>query len=198
MSDSPQQPAARFDSFDGTAPPEVWAAATLLFTEAFAAAPYFEDPEELATIASWGPEQLAQRGGRLVVATSAGVMTAFALSHGLADDPIWQRILVEAAVSSIQGCLSLAPPESIVVLQELAVSPAYRGQGIARECVRLLLADRPETTVVLGVYEQAAAARSMYFAWGFEELGQTTGPTTGITLHVLGNTLPWPGPPVLR
>lgn len=155
------QPATvRFESFEGAAPPEVWAAATTLFTAAY----------------------------------TAGAMAGFALSHGVVDDLAWQRILVEAIPSDASGTDFHAQPENLVVIQELAVAAGHRGQGIARECVRLLLAGRQESHVVLGVHGQADDAFTMYLKWGFSRLGQTTDPDTGITVRVLGSPLPWPAP----
>lgn len=177
-------------SFAGHAPPAVWAEVATLFSATFSADPYFEDPAELATITGWGPVQLVQPGGRLVVTHGEDGLAAFALSHGLAEDVPWQQIV--AAAVTPDSPYRRACPENIVVIQELAVAAAHRGRGLARECVRRLLANRPETHVMLGVYDQAAPARALDRKWGFEELGTTTAAGSSITLRVLGHPLPWP------
>ncbi|MHA7271519.1 GNAT family N-acetyltransferase [Arthrobacter sp. HLT1-20] len=186
------QPAQQFQCFEGHAPPVLWAAVAALFSASFSADPYFEDPDDLATITGWGPVQLAQPGGRLVVAHSDGAIAAFALSHGLVEDAPWQQILA-AAVAPESPYLA-ADPRNVVVVQELAVAAAHRGRGLAGECVRRLLANRTESHVVLGVYSQAAPARALYRKWGFEELGTTTDAGSPTTLRVLGHPLPWPAP----
>ncbi|MHA7306270.1 GNAT family N-acetyltransferase [Arthrobacter sp. TMN-49] len=177
-------------SFAGHAPPALWAEVSMLFSATFSADPYLEDPAELVTITGWGPVQLAQPGGRLVVVHSDGILAAFALSHGLAEDAPWQQIVADAVTPDSQ--YRTACPENIVVIQELAVAAPHRGRGLARECVRRLLANRPETHVMLGVYDQATPARALYRKWGFEELGTTTAAGSPITLRVLGHPLPWP------
>lgn len=185
-------PTPHFQSFQGHASPAVWAEVATLFASAFSAAPYHEDPAELAAITGWGPAQLAQPGGRLVAAHTDGGMAAFALSHGLAADPSWQEILPAAmgADSPHQGLL--ADPHTVVVIHELAVAAPHRGRGLARECVRRLLANRPESHAVLGVYGQAADAHAMYRKWGFDELGTAHLPGAAVALRVLGCRLPLP------
>ncbi|AIY03538.1 hypothetical protein ART_3939 [Arthrobacter sp. PAMC 25486] len=184
--------APQFKIYEGAAPSEVWADVRTVFTAAFSAAPYLEDPAELDTIASWGPEQLAQRGGRLVVAYMAGVVAGIALSHGIVDDQPWQKILWETTGPGRDVRAMSTPPENLVVIQELAVSAEHRGRGIAKECMRRLLADRPETHAVLGVYGQADAAYAMYRKWDFQELGTVEPRDGSTTVRVLGSPLPWP------
>lgn len=186
--------APQFKIFEDTAPSDIWADVRTLFIAAFSAAPYFEGPAELDTIASWGPEQLAQQGGRLVVAYLAGAVAGFALSHGIVDDQPWQKILAETTGPAGDRRGTATAPENLVVIQELAVAANQRGRGVAKECVRRLLADRPETHVVLGVYGQAEAAYAMYRNWGFQKFGTVEPRDGSVTLHVLGSPLPWPAP----
>lgn len=188
LTQAPAQP--NFQCFEGYASPELWAEVATLFSATFSADPYFEDPADLATITDWGPAQLAQPGGRLVVAQLDGTVAAFALSHGLAEDAPWQEIL--ALALEPDSSYRTAGPENVVVIHELAVAAKHRGRGIAKECVRRLLAQRTETHVVLGVYGHATSAHAMYQQWGFEELGTTTGGGSPVTLRVLGHPLPWP------
>ncbi|POH74814.1 GNAT family N-acetyltransferase [Arthrobacter glacialis] len=179
-----------FQCFEGHASPVLWTEVAALFSATFSADPYFEDPADLAAITDWGPAQLAQPGGRLVVAHLDGTVAAFALSHGLVEDAPWQEILALALAPDAR--YRMAGPENVVVIHELAVAAKHRGRGIAKECVRRLLAQRTETHVVLGVYGQATSAHAMYRQWGFEELGTTTEAGSPITLRVLGHPLPWP------
>ncbi|MEO6531240.1 MAG: GNAT family N-acetyltransferase [Specibacter sp.] len=80
----------------------------------------------------------------------------------------------------------MADPHTVVVIHELAVAAQHRGRGLAREYVRRLLADRPESHAVLGVYAQAADAHAMFRRWGFDELGMAHLPGADGGLRVLG------------
>lgn len=160
-----------YESFDQAVPSSVWDEVATVFSAAFSAPPYLEDPSELSRIVVWGPEQLAQTGGRLVTARNAERLVGFALAHGLEGDSSWLGILGSLNIPDSRALEMLTRPLDTVVVHELAVVADQRGKGIARSCLRMLLSDRIESRVVLGVYEQAADARSMYDRWGFEDIG---------------------------
>lgn len=175
-------------SFEQVAPDETWAEISSLFIASFAASPYNEAPEELQSIVQWGPDQLASPGGRLVVASHNGQVIAFALSQRLDQDNSWQRRLNEM----LPILDALITPPGTVIVQELAVRESFRGRGIAKQCIRELLSNRPERDAILGVFGQATQVREMYRRWGFSELG--TSPIYGgtVTLHAMHHRLPWP------
>ncbi|WP_104091231.1 GNAT family N-acetyltransferase [Arthrobacter sp. GMC3] len=189
-----------YESFSGCATPALWRRVSELFVQVFAAEPYGEDPEELRQIEVWGPAQLALAGGQLVTCSHQEQLLGFALAHSLHGDQSWQKILtaVLGATDSVRtGDSSPLPadPREILILQELAVAPAARGQGIAKSALAAVFAGRAETHAVLGVYGQAANARQMYLRWGFTELGTFQGQDSAVKLHVMHRQLPWTAGP---
>ena len=176
-----------FVRFEHVAPDEIWAEITKLFVLSFAAPPYNESPDELHSIAQWGPDKLAGPGGRLVAAKHAGSVIGFALSQRLDQDSSWLRRL-DAMRPALDAEIL---PSATVIVQELAVDGDFRGRGIAKRCIRELLSNRTEQAAVLGVFGQAPRVREMYSRWGFTELG--TSPLYGgtVTLHALHHKLPW-------
>lgn len=178
-------PALSFQQFDGEAPGPVWREVAGVFQTVFAAAPYFEDPVELADIVQWGPGRLASGGGRLVVARCGGKVVGFSLVHGLAGDQDWAPSLLLLDASDVRVAEMLTFPHGTVVVDELAVHPEYRGLGAAKECLARSIGDRSETRVLLGVFDQAKEARAMYARWGFGDLGTAPVRDGAITLHAL-------------
>lgn len=174
--------------FENVAPEDIWAEIVSLFVITFATPPYNEAPEELQSIAQWGPAALAGPGGRLVAARHEGRVIGFALSQRLDQDSSWLRRL-DAMALTPEAVFS---PSETVIVQELAVDESFRSRGIAKQCIRELLSDRLEQDAVLGVFGQASRVREMYGHWGFSELG--TSPIYGgsVTLHALHHKLPWP------
>jgi len=170
--------------FDATAPEGVWLEVAELFVDAFTAEPYGEDAVELGTIIEWGPEQLGDRGGRLVTARRDERLVGFALAHGLDADPVWQGILSQLPASA-DARAALLHPDRAVVVHELAVREAERGRGIARTCLSELLRDRAESQTFIGVYERADEAAAMYRHWGLSKIGRVPMPGDAIALHVL-------------
>ncbi|MEZ0491773.1 GNAT family N-acetyltransferase [Kineococcus sp. TBRC 1896] len=177
-----------FSTYDGAAPPTTWAAVTDLFVSCFSAAPYEEDPADLALIATWGPAQLARASGRMTVAQRGQDVVGFALVHALVHDEPWQSIL--AAVAGYPAADdALARPDRALVVHELAVHERSRGQGIARTCLSEVLRDRVEEQVFIGVYESATDAVAVYRRWGLVQVGAFRGPDSDVTLLVLARPL---------
>lgn len=174
--------------FERVAPDEIWAEIASLFILSFAAPPYNEAPDELQSIAQWGPDKLAGPGGRLIAARHDGHVIGFALSQRLDQDSSWLRRL-DVMAPTLEAVVS---PSTTVIIQELAVDESFRSRGIAKQCIRELLSNRVEQDAVLGVFGQASRVREMYGHWGFSELG--TSPIYGgtVTLHALHHKLPWP------
>ncbi|WP_162564302.1 MULTISPECIES: GNAT family N-acetyltransferase [Microbacterium] len=158
--------------WSGTADPSVWDAVTRLYVEAFAAPPYGEEPGQLGEIAVWGPAFLATPGAALVTGTQDGDTLGFALGRTLASDPGWQRLL--GRCSTAEATALTGDPHDVFVIQELATAAAARRRGIARLCLARLLGARPESRVVLGVYEQAVQAHRFYAALGYTAVGAVT------------------------
>jgi ribosomal protein S18 acetylase RimI-like enzyme len=177
-------PSTTCATYEGSAPPETWAAVTALFVAAFAAAPYGEDPQELAHIQTWGPTQLSHPGGRLTVAEQGGRPAGFALVHGLVEDQPWQAILATLA-GHPAAVDALDRPEEALVVHEVAVHEGFRGRGVARTLLREVLRDRDEARVFIGVYESAEDAVAMYERWGLVRAGSFRGPDSDVTLLVL-------------
>lgn len=167
-----------------SAPSELWDDVADLFVEVFSAAPYDEDPDELALISDWGPVQLAQPGGRLAAAHAGEDLVGFALVHGLPADPAWRSIL-SAVDGGPEVAAALDRPESALVVHELAVRSTARGRGIARTCLQAALQDHGASQVFLGVHESATRAVATYRRWGLVDVGAFRGPDSEVTLLVL-------------
>ncbi|MYR75738.1 MULTISPECIES: GNAT family N-acetyltransferase [unclassified Streptomyces] len=73
---------------------------------------------------------------------------------------------------------------SLFYVYELAVVAELRGRGHGRELLDLLLADRPEPYAVLAASNKAPA-RELYRRWGWEKVGELTGPPDGVDLLAL-------------
>ncbi|MFD1722314.1 GNAT family N-acetyltransferase [Amnibacterium endophyticum] len=174
--------------FEGDAPASIWTGVAGLYEEAFASPPYREARGELREIAQWGPAMLAAPGGRLTAAVVEDQVAGFAVSERLDQDRPWQEML--ASTAGPEGGLVL-PPESTVILQELAVDDAHRGRGIARALVAALLRDRAEEHVVLSVFERASSVHAMYRRWGFDEFGTAPAEGGDDTMHLMHHRLPW-------
>lgn len=174
-----------YESYNDVVPLSVWEDIAVVFSAAFSVAPYFEDTEELALIVDWGPGQVAHVGGRLTIARCAGRLVGFALAHGLDGDGSWEGTLSSMAATSDRIKALVDGPGDVVVVHELAVDADYRGQGIAKSCLALVLDNRVESNVVLGVYEQAEDARVMYDRWGFQDLGGTDIQDGAVRMRVL-------------
>lgn len=177
-------PSTTCATYEGSAPPETWAEVTALFVAAFAAAPYGEDPQELAHIQTWGPTQLSHPGGRLTVARQGAQCAGFALVHGLVEDQPWQAILATLAAHPA-AVDALDRPEDVLVVHEVAVHEGFRGRGVARTLLREVLRDRDEARVLIGVYASAEDAVTMYELWGLVRVGSFRGPDSDVTLLVL-------------
>ncbi|ALE91482.1 hypothetical protein AOC05_02490 [Arthrobacter alpinus] len=183
---------ALYETFNGSASPTLWSKVSALFVEIFAAEPYCEDPAELLQIVDWGPAQLAQSAGRLLTCSHEEQLLGFALVHSLHGDDSWQNILATIAQSVGKSSQLPTDPQEVLVVHELAVDPAARGQRIAKSALATIFSGRAETHVVLGVYGQATTAREVYQRWVFTELGIFTTQNNTVDLHVIHCQLPCP------
>lgn len=174
--------------YEHAAPDSLWTEIQGLFVKSFAAPPYNESPDALQGIVQWGPDQLASPGGRLVIARSGERVVGFALSQRLDQDSSWLKRLDAMPPAAANSAFS---PSKTVIVQELAVDEPYRGRGVAKQCIRELLSDRPEQDAVLGVFGQASRVREIYSQWGFSELGTSFIYDGTVTLHALHHALPW-------
>ncbi|MGT2427438.1 GNAT family N-acetyltransferase [Amnibacterium kyonggiense] len=181
--------AIEYVRFEHDAPAPVWAGVADVYVQGFASAPYEESAEELRTIQQWGRGMLSAPGGRLVVALQAERVIGFVISEGLARDESWQQMLETAQVPGARGG-ALAGADTVIV-QELAVSGAFRGQGVAKHLMTMLLEARDEQHAVLSVYGRATAVRAMYQRWGFVEIGSAPAEDSDDTMHLMHHPLPW-------
>lgn len=188
---APTGPTIEYTSFEHDAPEAIWQGVSRVYLLGFTGPPYDESPDELRQVQQWGPEMLAAPGGRLVVATRDEQVVGFVISEGLDRDEPWQRLL--ATVSDQGADAPRFPPSETVIIQELAVDGAQRGQGIARGLVTRLLAGRAESEAVLSVYGRAEPVHAMYLRWGFSELGTAPAEDSDDTLHIMAMPLPWDG-----
>ncbi|HEX4725461.1 MAG TPA: GNAT family N-acetyltransferase [Pseudonocardiaceae bacterium] len=125
-----------------------------LYGNVYAGPPYFDGPSDVAEFAAAWPSWRAERGFRLVLARSEGLLVGFAVGWALPS-----------------GGWGGAEGVSGYGLAEFGVRAGWRGRGVANQLHAALLAGRPERRVVLWVRADAPAARAVYARWGYREVG---------------------------
>lgn len=107
-------------------------------------------------------------GFDLVTAHRDGKLVGFIFGFGIAPSGTWWGGFKGAVPERV---VELTTQEKVFAISELMVRPAYRRHGIARRLHDELLAARSETLGTILVDPKNTPARSAYYAWGWEKLG---------------------------
>ncbi|MEV1289569.1 GNAT family N-acetyltransferase [Micromonospora sp. NPDC049679] len=151
-----------------------------LYANVYAEPPYQEGPEQVRRFADKLPAELDNPGFTLTRALEADRLVGAAYGWTMPAGRWFSRAEHDP------------PPEikeaAKLAVMEWIVHPAYRGQGIGRGLIRLLLADRTEPWAVLAS-DPRSDARGMYERAGWQQCGRSVLPW-GPAMHLL--TLPLP------
>jgi ribosomal protein S18 acetylase RimI-like enzyme len=139
-----------------------------LYAGAYAEAPYYESPADVAEFGNGWPSRVEQPSFRLVVARLDGEPVGFSFGHQLTPTTRWWTGMLDEVD---QDVITERPGRTFAVI-ELAVERAVRGHGIARELHTHLLAGLTEERATLLVRPDAIAARSAYLSWSYRPIGR--------------------------
>jgi GNAT superfamily N-acetyltransferase len=133
-----------------------------LYAEVYAEPPYHEGPQHVAQLVRWLAAELDRPGFALARAqaddTLAGAAYGFTLPAGE-----W----MEPAASEPPPAIRDVPKFTIA---EWMVRASYRGTGIGRRLLDLILDGRAEPYAILAS-NPAAVARGIYARWGWTKQG---------------------------
>jgi ribosomal protein S18 acetylase RimI-like enzyme len=121
-----------------------------------------------------GRESILQRhagnpGFRALTATVGPVLAGFTYGfHGAPGQ--WWHDTVAGALAAMSAHGAIAWLTDSFEVAELHVLPQYQGDGIGRELLQRLVADRPERTAVLSTQDAESRARRLYRGLGFTDL----------------------------
>jgi GNAT superfamily N-acetyltransferase len=146
-----------------------------LYAEVYAEPPYNEGPSHVAQFARWLSAEFGRPGFTLVTARTGGVLIGAAYGFTLPPGE-W----MEPAADDPPAHIRDVPKFQVT---EWMVRSAYRGRGIGRHLLRLVLADRTEPWAVLAS-NPAAVARRVYERQGWRQYGRIT-PRTMPAMDVL-------------
>ncbi|MFE4783703.1 GNAT family N-acetyltransferase [Streptomyces sp. NPDC056716] len=151
-----------------------------VYAEAFAEPPYQEGPDDVAEAFRRFRSQ-ARKGtfrAALAVRSEDGEPVGMAYGFALGPDTRWWDQLTEPVPEERRR----EDGRRTFGLMELAVCPAWRGQGVARCLHATLLDGIGAERVLLNVHPGSAAASAAYRAWGYRKVGEAR-PWRGADLH---------------
>ncbi|GAB3597721.1 hypothetical protein GCM10027446_26320 [Angustibacter peucedani] len=131
------------------------------------------------------PQHAARPGFRVVGVHRDSRLAGFAYGADALPGSWWDTWVRGAMTEA--GCVDLLDGAFEVV--SVHVDPRHHGQGLGRELVRDLLADRPHPRAVLTTQTGANPARGFYRRLGFGELPVQV-PYDGVDFVVLAADLP--------
>lgn len=133
-----------------------------LYAEVYADPPYNEGPEHVAQFRRWFREQLRQPGFRLARAVDGGRLVGAAYGHTMPAGE-WMEPQADEPPQHLLDAPKLTIPEWMV-------GKPYRGQGVGRRLLAMLLDGRPEPYAILAS-NPAAPARRIYERMGWQQVG---------------------------
>jgi ribosomal protein S18 acetylase RimI-like enzyme len=139
-----------------------------LYASAYAEAPYYEGPDDVAEFCEGWPHRVLQPSFRLVVARLDEKPVGFSFGHQLTPTTRWWTGMLDEVD---QDLVTEHPGRTFAVI-ELAVDRTHRHHGIARELHTHLLAGLAEERATLLVRPDATAARSAYLSWSYRPIGR--------------------------
>lgn len=143
-------------------------AITPIYASAYAEAPYYEGPDDVAEFRTGWSRRVAQPSFRLVVARLQGEPVGFAFGHQLITDTRWW----DGMLDHVDADVVAERPGRTFAVTELAVRSTMDGLGIARELHTHLLAGLVEERATLLVRPDAAPARRAYLTWEYGFVGR--------------------------
>lgn len=160
--DEPMTDTITISVLDGAAAREVADEIRDLYADVYAEPPYNEGPDDVAGFVGRFDKQTRGRGFTLAAARDSGRLVGMAYVATLDAGRWWGGALAE-------------PPADVQAvdkagLYELAVRAPYRGRGIARRLVDVVLDGRAEPWAVLLVNPEVPA-RAIYERWGWRPAG---------------------------
>lgn len=152
-----------YELLDGTGTREHFEELRGLYGEVYAEPPYLEGPEHVASFGRYLTRELDLPGFRLALAANDRCMVGAAYGFTLPPGEWMEPSAVE-------------PPPHIrdvpkFNVAEWMVRASFRGAGIGRRLIDMLLADRTEPWAVLAS-NPAAPARHIYQRWGWQPYGR--------------------------
>ncbi|MEQ4304820.1 GNAT family N-acetyltransferase [Plantactinospora sp. B6F1] len=133
-----------------------------LYAEVYAEPPYEEGPEHTAQFRRWFRDHCRQSGFSLARAMDGEQLVGVAYGHTMPAGG-W----MEPRVDDPPGHLLDVPK---LTIPEWMVRRPYRGRGVGRRLLAMLLADRPEPCAILAS-NPAAPARQLYDRMGWQQYG---------------------------
>ncbi|MBT2387502.1 GNAT family N-acetyltransferase [Streptomyces sp. ISL-11] len=107
-------------------------------------------------------------GFELVAADDGGTLVGYVFGFGIAPSGTWWGGFRGELPEHVRR---LTEQEKVFAISELMVRPARRRQGIARRLHDALLVSRNEELGTILVDPKNAPARTAYYSWGWEKLG---------------------------
>lgn len=164
-----------YELLDGTATRGHFEELRELYGEVYAEPPYLEGPEHVASFSRHLTRELDLPGFRLALATHDGQIIGAAYGFTLSAGE-WMEPSAEEPPAHIRDI-----PKFNVA--EWMVRSPFRGGGIGRRLLDMLLAERSEAWAVLAS-NPAAPARRIYERWGWKPHGRIE-PKTMPSMDVL-------------
>lgn len=159
--------AVQLQTYDASSWEAVLPFITGIYADVYAEPPYKEGAQDVSDFATSMPYRAAQRGFRLIVASSQTKPIGFAFGHQLPPDTKWWQ----GFIGSLPEGFTRENSGRTFAIIEIAVLREYRRRGIARSMHDLLLGGRPEERVTLLVRPEAEAANAAYARWGYSPVG---------------------------
>src|ERR1700761_77255 len=145
------------------------------------------DPEAVRRARVWR----RQPGFAGVEARHGGFLVGYASGMPLRASTSWWRGLT----TPLPDDVTEERPGRTFALTELMVRASWRRQGIGRELIEALLAERTEERRAVDDSPGASAAQAAFRSWGWRKIARTRGDVPGgPVLDVLVLDLPWVPP----
>jgi ribosomal protein S18 acetylase RimI-like enzyme len=161
-------PAAVFAVLDGDVAVRMADDLADVYAEAFAAPPHNEPPAAADRFRGSLARHAALPGFRAAVAWAAGAyLVGFGYGHTSLPGQWWHDRAAAALAAGADPWL-----EQPFVVVDLAVRPRCRRQGMGGRLHDLLLEGLPHTRAVLSARSDDDAARRLYHARGWQEIGR--------------------------
>ncbi|WBB94159.1 GNAT family N-acetyltransferase [Verrucosispora sp. WMMC514] len=134
-----------------------------LYAVVYAEPPYCEGPEHVRQFGRWWSDHLRQPGFTLATARDAGRLVGAVYGHTMPPGD-WMEPDADEPPAGLRQATKLFVVEWMVL-------GGYRGQGVGRRLLGMLLDGRAEQWAVLAA-NPAAPARRLYERMGWQQHGQ--------------------------
>lgn len=133
-----------------------------LYAEVYAEPPYEEGPEHVAQFQRWFRDHLQQPGFQLARVVDGDRLVGAVYGHTMPAGE-WMQPQADEPPAHLLGVPKLT-------IGEWMVRRPYRGQGVGRRLLTMLLDGRPEPYAILAS-NPAAPARQIYARMGWQQVG---------------------------